>query len=118
MSLTNFWPALWLGLVGCQLTARAADEHVRPPGYRQVDFRQPYDRTYGGDVHQPALFAADKSDPQQLVTRSAAIGLRSENLPLGAGESRFGWFTQNGLPNEIRWVRFDDLAVCGPAEGR
>jgi len=34
------------------------------------------------------------------------------------GESRFGLFTQNGPPNETRWVRFDDFAVCGPAEGR
>ncbi len=42
----------------------------------------------GGDVHQPALFTADKSHPQQLVTHSAAIGLRSENLPLAAGASR------------------------------
>ncbi len=34
------------------------------------------------------------------------------------GEPRFGLFTQNGPPNEIRWVRFDDFAVCALAEGR
>ena len=41
----------------------------------------------GGDVHQAALFTAGKSHPQQLITHSAAIGLRSENFPLAAGAS-------------------------------
>jgi len=45
---TIVWLALWLSFVGCQLAARAADEPVRPQGYRHADFQQPYDRTYGG----------------------------------------------------------------------
>jgi hypothetical protein len=40
----------------------------------------------GEDAHHPALFATDKSYPQQLTARSVAIGLRSENFRLGAND--------------------------------
>jgi acetyl esterase/lipase/regulation of enolase protein 1 (concanavalin A-like superfamily) len=34
------------------------------------------------------------------------------------GDPRFGLFTQNGPPNETRWVRFDDFSICALAERR
>jgi 4-diphosphocytidyl-2-C-methyl-D-erythritol kinase len=66
--------------------------------------------TEDGDAHQPSLFATGKSCPQQLVARSAVIGLRSADFPLGARESRV-------IKYAIAFGKTADEAVANARQG-